>query len=161
MNRRQIGLKPIVNKEARILILGSFPSEISLSRQEYYANPRNQFWRITGNVIHEEPFPNEYKLRKNLLKKHNIALWDVIKSCRRVGSKDNKIKSPELNGIKQFLIKHNRIKIIFCNGRKSWELLKKYYELPVPIRYLPSTSPAHAIPYLEKRKKWEIISKYI
>jgi len=36
----------------RILILGTMPSEISLKQQEYYANPRNQFWRIMQSVFH-------------------------------------------------------------------------------------------------------------
>ncbi|WP_425807522.1 DNA-deoxyinosine glycosylase [Desulfitobacterium sp. Sab5] len=40
------GFKPVIDHHSHILILGSMPSEESLKRQEYYANSRNQFWRI-------------------------------------------------------------------------------------------------------------------
>ncbi|HEY6574005.1 MAG TPA: DNA-deoxyinosine glycosylase, partial [Mycobacterium sp.] len=45
------GLAPVVSDRARVLILGSFPSERSLVAGEYYANRRNQFWPLLGAVF--------------------------------------------------------------------------------------------------------------
>jgi len=61
----------------RVLILGSFPSPLSLEAGEYYANPRNQFWNIME--VHlgiSKGLPYTEKLAG--LKNRNIGLWDVI-----------------------------------------------------------------------------------
>ena len=39
-------LKPIVNNNSKILILGSLPSDKSIIANEYYGNKMNQFWNI-------------------------------------------------------------------------------------------------------------------
>ena len=38
--------EPVVSTHAKILILGTMPSVLSLEKQEYYGNPQNAFWRI-------------------------------------------------------------------------------------------------------------------
>ncbi len=40
-------------------------------------------------------FTEDYSERINMLKKHHIALWDVIDSCERKGSLDSEIKNEE------------------------------------------------------------------
>ena len=47
------GLAPQIPKSARILMLGSFPGEVSLKQSQYYAHPRNQFWRLMGDILGE------------------------------------------------------------------------------------------------------------
>ncbi len=42
---------PVVDRNTRLLILGSLPGEASLLRGEYYAHPRNHFWRLMEGVI--------------------------------------------------------------------------------------------------------------
>jgi G:T/U-mismatch repair DNA glycosylase len=35
----------VLDKNTEMLILGTLPSDISLTQQRYYANPGNDFWR--------------------------------------------------------------------------------------------------------------------
>ena len=44
------GLAPVLDQGTRILILGSFPGNASLAARQYYAHPRNQFWRLLSAV---------------------------------------------------------------------------------------------------------------
>jgi len=54
--QRLTGLPPIVSSNTRLLVLGSFPSATSLARQQYYAHPQNQFWKILQAI-----FPSSHR----------------------------------------------------------------------------------------------------
>jgi len=45
------GLSPVAGEAPTILILGSYPSLLSLQAGEYYANPRNAFWRVMATIF--------------------------------------------------------------------------------------------------------------
>ena len=45
------GLPPIARPDARVLVLGSAPSVLSLQRGEYYGNPQNAFWRVMAELL--------------------------------------------------------------------------------------------------------------
>ena len=49
------GLQPLLCEEPKILILGTFPSENSLEKKEYYSNPSNRFWKVISALF--SPFP--------------------------------------------------------------------------------------------------------
>ncbi len=44
------GFLPIADKSAELLILGSIPSQVSFSKQEYYGHQRNAFWPIILHI---------------------------------------------------------------------------------------------------------------
>ncbi len=111
----------------------------------------------------EEEFTEDYTQRIETIKKHHIALWDVIDSCERKGSLDSEIKNEEANQIAELLEKHPNIKALFCNGGKSYKnlikLLGKKNNLPVFL--LPSTSPAYTIPFEKKLEGWAKILDFL
>ena len=47
-------LSPIVDKQSKILILGSLPSDKSIIANEYYGNKTNQFWKIISLVFNNK-----------------------------------------------------------------------------------------------------------
>ena len=150
---------PIIDKESKILILGSIPGVKSLEMQQYYAHPQNKFWKIIFELFNEK-FTKDYDERIKILEKHHIALWDVIDTCERIGSLDSEIRNEEANKIEELLQNFPNIKAIFCNGQKSHKNLQKILgkKFRMPIIVLPSTSPAYAgLSYFDKLKSWYII----
>ena len=153
---------PFVNKDSKILILGSIPSVKSREYGFYYMHPQNRFWKIMSDLFEEE-MPNTILDKRNFLKKHNIALWDVLDSCDIKGSSDVSIKNPKVNDIKS-IIKETSIKQIFVTGKKALELYNKYCYDDVLIEaiYLPSTSGANAsFSYDKLKEKYKIIMEYL
>ena len=150
------GLAPVSGTAPSLLILGSYPSEQSLLRHEYYGNPRNQFWKIMGMVF---SFPSDfpdlpYQDRLNLVTERGIAIWDVVESCSRKGSSDSSIGNTTPNDIRAFLKNNPSIRCIALNGKTgagNW--FKRYFsdltqpeneETDLVLLQLPSTSPAYA-----------------
>src|SRR6185312_12421196 len=92
---RQRGLPPVIAPDARVLILGSFPSEASLAARQYYAHPRNHFWPILGSVLNEPFAELPYADRLSRIRAHRVAIWDTIVACERTGSLDAAIRNAE------------------------------------------------------------------
>lgn len=153
---------PIIDKESKILILGSIPGVKSLEMQQYYAHPQNKFWKIIFELFNEK-FTTDYDERIKILEKHHIALWDVIDTCERKGSLDSEIRNEEANDIQQLLQNYPSIKAIFCNGQKSFKNLQKIMgkECAIPLFVLPSTSPLHTISFEKKLREWEILKSFL
>lgn len=160
--KRLHGFPPIADRRARVLILGSMPSEASLAAGEYYAFRHNQFWRIAGEIAgfaHDAP----YARRKAALRRRRIALWDVVGSCVRPGSLDSAIRedSIRVNDFAAFLAAHPAIRRVCFNGRKAESAWRRRVAPALPAslqleyRLLPSTSPAHAgMGYRDKLRIW-------
>ena len=162
MQKRISSFPPIISEGSKILILGSVPGVKSLEMQQYYAHPQNQFWKIIFKLF-EEDFTADYQKRTEIIRKNNIALWDVIDSCEREGSLDTKIRNEEHNDILKILRDHPNIKAVFCNGQKSFKNLKKILgkESEIPIFVLPSTSPLHTVSFDKKLAEWEILKTFL
>ncbi len=159
---------PIENADARILILGSVPSEASLRAGQYYAHPRNLFWRIMGELLDTDP-ASPYSRRVQALKSARVALWDVLRSCRRKGSLDSSIDDESLvpNDLAAFFLDHPKIAHVFFNGAKAEACYRKHVLPFVKIEHieylrLPSTSPANAsISYEHKLEAWRVITRCV
>ena len=151
------GFPPVVDDHARVLILGSFPSALSLATGQYYANPRNAFWPIAGEIF-EFDASAPYDTRLAVLRSHGVALWDVLHACRRVGSADSAIEPRSLvvNKFGALFADYPAITRVYFNGAKAAELYRRLAETVGGVRYerLPSTSPAHAIRRSDKLAAW-------
>ena len=147
-NDSKAGLPAIVDSKSEILILGTLPSEKSLKKGEYYANPSNQFWKIISSIFNE-PTPITYDDKLLLLQNHHIALWDVLKTANRKNRLDSSIENPIPNDIMGFIANYPSLRIIGFNGKKAMTLFKKTFistnHIPkrLQIRLLPSTSSAN------------------
>jgi hypoxanthine-DNA glycosylase len=154
---------PVADPEARVLVLGSLPGVRSLQLQQYYGLPQNAFWRILAAVT-GVPAEADYATRLAGLRRHGIALWDVIAAARRPGSLDAAIERDGLvvNDFATFHARHPRIDRICCNGATAAALYRRWVvpTLPAPLAalpllQLPSTSPAHAAMSFEaKQARW-------
>lgn len=155
------GFQPILPDQAKILILGSMPSIKSLEKQEYYGHPSNRFWKIIGLLFKTEF--NNYQEKVATLKKHHIALWDIIDECYREGSLDSAIKQEKTNSIEGLLKENPSIQAIFCNGAKSYQLVsKKLTNCSIPIYQLPSTSSANqSKPFEAIYQEWTKITEFL
>lgn len=156
---------PSAAVDARVLILGSMPGGESLRRQQYYAHPRNAFWKIMAALFGFSP-DLPYPKRLECLRKHHVALWDSLAGCERDGSLDSNIRDPEPNDIPGLLRECPSIRTVFCNGTAAFRFLKKYHaELfgrsGLTIIQLPSTSPAAAVfSFEEKLARWRTVKDH-
>jgi len=157
------GFAPVARPDARILILGSMPGLASLEAVQYYAFPRNVFWKIMRDLFAAGP-ELDYHSRLKKLTDNHIALWDVIAACHRPGSLDSAIAEDGLatNDFNNFFTSHPHITRVCFNGQKAAGLFKKKVVSGLTGHYeyhsLPSTSPAHAAKsYAAKLKAWSVI----
>ncbi len=162
------GFPCLADSTARVLILGSMPSQKSLAADQYYAHPQNAFWPIMAELLDLDS-GLEYEQRLARLRENHVALWDVAYQCIRPGSMDHAIKleSVVANDFVSLFNAHRHICAIFFNGRKAEELFRKLVQPELPEKYqhikqhlLPSTSPAHAgLSRTQKLEAWKIVSQ--
>lgn len=159
---RSVGFEPVANSDAKVLILGSLPGQVSLQKRQYYAQPRNVFWKIMGDLF-DVDYLSSYEERTRRLLSAGVALWDVCHSAHRPGSLDADIREAVPNDFAEFFRSHRQIRLVCFNGAKAADLYRRKVRLPdsltaTPCVPLPSTSPAHAaMPYEEKLKRWAVV----
>ncbi|MCK6415502.1 MAG: DNA-deoxyinosine glycosylase [Giesbergeria sp.] len=154
---RLVGLSPVVGEGTVVLVLGSFPGVASLRAQQYYAHPQNHFWRILQALWpqHVLPGPEDYAGRCVWLLARGLGLWDVYGACEREGSLDSRIRNAEVNDFAGLRPRCPRLAAIVHNGGESFRHARATAQLGVPVRKLPSTSPANASWSFErKRAAW-------
>lgn len=153
-------IEPIYDKDSKILILGSFPSVKSREANFFYHHPQNRFWRILA-AVYQDDLPQEIADKKAFLKRHQIALWDVIASCNIKGSSDSSISDVEVNDL-DMIINNSSVKHIYTNGNLADKLYHRYFDkvIDLPVTKLPSTSPANAAYSLDKLLLyWRVINE--
>jgi hypoxanthine-DNA glycosylase len=158
---------PVVGRQPRVLILGSMPSEASLAVGQYYGLERNAFWPIMGELFGAgRALP--YGERLAVLKRHGVALWDVLRACERQGSLDSNIdlRTAEVNAFASFFRRYRTIKRVYFNGAKAADIYRRRVlpEVQLAAPYLtyerlPSTSPAMAaLSFEQKLAAWSVLN---
>ena len=140
-----------------MLILGNMPSVMSLRTQQYYGNPQNAFWRIAGEVFAFDASA-PYDARTAALTRNGVAVWDVLRSCRRVGSLDSAVEPDSMaaNDFRQFFQLHRSIGRVYFNGAAAEKNFNRLVRVAPDLSYrrLPSTSPAQTMRYVDKLAAW-------
>jgi len=168
MCEQVISFNPVLPKKPKVLILGSAPSQLSLEKQQYYGNPRNHFWPILFEIFGEDPL-SDYSDKISFIKQKGIALWDTIGVCYRKGSLDVNITEEEPNDIIGLIDSYPTIRLIACNGTKSFNTFTKNINLPhgTSIKEVIKLSSSSPIPgkynksFAEKVEEWKILKEYL
>jgi hypoxanthine-DNA glycosylase len=145
------GFPPVIDQHTEILILGSFPGEASLSAQQYYAHPRNQFWKLTGALLNEDLVALRYAERLLRLRAHHIGLWDVIAACAREGSLDSAIRQAQHNDFALLKQECPQLRRVCFNGKTSGKQAAVFANAGFETIVLPSSSPAYALLTFEQK----------
>jgi hypoxanthine-DNA glycosylase len=158
---RHRGLAPVFAPAARVLILGSFPSEASLAARQYYAHPRNHFWPILGDVLHEPLAQLPYAERLSRVKAHRVAIWDTIVECERAGSLDAAIRNAERGEIHRVRRIAQGLRAVCFNGKTAARAQEAWLDAGYETLVMPSTSPAYTLPFVEKLARWRALSSML
>lgn len=154
---------PVVDARTRVLVLGSLPGEESLARSQYYANPRNHFWRLIGAVTGTDLAALPYEERLRALLGKRVGLWDTVGSATRRGSLDGAIRDHRTNDLADLAARLPELRAVGFNGGKSAALgVRRLAERPdLALIPLPSSSPAYTRPIEEKLAEWMRLVPYL
>jgi hypoxanthine-DNA glycosylase len=146
-------LAPIVDRDVRVLILGSLPGERSLSAGRYYAA-----------VLEEDLVALDYDLRLARLLIRHVGLWDVVASARRAGSTDAALRDISVNDIAALIATLPELRAIGFNGGASYTHGMRQIGAATAryaVHALPSSSPMHTIGLDAKRSAWLALTLHL
>ncbi|HEX8064828.1 MAG TPA: DNA-deoxyinosine glycosylase [Allosphingosinicella sp.] len=154
---------PVADARTRVLVLGSLPGEESLARGQYYANPRNHFWRLIGAVTGADLIAFSYEDRLRALLDARVGLWDTVGAATRRGSLDGAIRGHRANDLADLAARLPELRAVGFNGGKSTSLgVPQLAGMPdLALVPLPSSSPAYTRPFEEKRAEWMRLAPYL
>lgn len=145
----------MLDKRTRVLILGSFPSAVSLQAGQYYAHKQNQFWKILSVILARPLLEMPYAERWAPLLTAGIGVWDVYASCEREGSLDSEIRQAVENDFSQLKQIAPALAQICFNGKTAARLQRKFAQMGYAVKSLPSTSPAYTLSFEAKCAAWQ------
>jgi hypoxanthine-DNA glycosylase len=148
----KLSFAPVVDRNTRVLLLGS----------QYYANPRNQFWRLV-EAASGVALPDGYDARLDALRALGVGLWDVVKSATRDGSLDAAIRDHQPNALDDVVAGLPSLKAIGFNGAKAAAIGRKSLT-PNPgltLLDLPSSSPAYTASFEQKAAQWRGLGPFL
>jgi len=149
------GLAPVIDANVRILVLGSFPGAASLKAGQYYAHPRNGFWKLVGALVGEDLYSLPYAERLPRLLAHRFGLWDVLAACEREGSLDSAIRKPSANDFERLRRLCPQLDTVGFNGQAAGKFAPQFAQHGYRTVVLPSSSPAHmAVTFDQKLAAW-------
>lgn len=156
------GLPPIVQPDARLLILGSLPGDASLRAERYYAHPRNHFWLLLEQVLGEPLVDLAYDERLQLLQRRRVALWDVVDKAQRRGSLDGQMRGVEVRDLPGFVDSLPDLQAVAFNGTTAARHGRKALgATQLQLIDLPSSSPALTMPVVAKAERWMALRPFL
>lgn len=158
---RHASFAPVVDAATRTLILGSLPGAASLAAGRYYANPRNQFWRLVGDTFGLSLTSCSYDERLTVMRQRGIGLWDVVADAERHGSLDAAIRNPAANDLRQLMASLPNLDTIAFNGKAASKIGTASLGLAANqyrCLTLPSSSPALTMAYERKLEAWRTLA---
>lgn len=157
---RKASFAPVVDADTRILILGSLPGDASLAAAQYYAHPRNQFWRLLGAVLAVPLADMPYLQRLAAMRQHGVGLWDVVAEASRRGSLDSAIRDARANPLAELVASLPALRVVAFNGQTAGKAAPQLAASGVPVLVLPSSSPAHTLAFDKKLQEWQALGRY-
>ena len=170
-------LEPFLPKNAKLLMLGSFPpSKKRWCMDFFYPNRTNMMWEIFGEVFFNDSqrlVDTEHKTFRlveiqALLNEKGIAIFDTATAVRRLSgnASDKDLQIVEKTDIPTLLKSIPLCHDIVCTGQKSFSVLTEDYGVGLPkmgeynefaingrpmrLWRMPSSSRAYPMPLKEK-----------
>ncbi|MGZ8310844.1 MAG: DNA-deoxyinosine glycosylase [Allosphingosinicella sp.] len=154
---------PVVRPDTRLLVLGSLPGAVSLAQGQYYAHPRNQFWRLAGAVTGRELTPLAYEARLTALLEAGIGLWDTVAAAARRGSLDADIRLHRASDLAELVATLPGLRAVAFNGGTSARIGRAQLVgvAGIDLVDLPSSSPAYTLSLARKLDVWLGLRAYL
>lgn len=154
---------PVTRPDTRLLLLGSLPGAMSLAEQRYYANPRNQFWRLAGAVIERDLEALAYDERLVALLDASVGLWDTVAAATRQGSLDQAIRLHAASDLEGLAATLPALSAVAFNGGKSASIGRRRLSgrSGLALVDLPSSSPAFTIAFEAKLERWLELRRFL
>ncbi len=154
---------PVVRPDARLLILGSLPGAVSLAQGRYYAHPRNQFWRLAGDLTGQDIAALDYDARLVALLDARIGLWDTVAAATRKGSLDADIRLRSASDLVGLMAELPDLRAIGFNGATSARIGRRQLgeRAGIALLDLPSSSPAYTLAFEAKARAWRRLRTFL